>query len=231
MTERFKNFNAAEDSFLIDQIKALGPWFHQIDLGNGIRTRDIAPKSGSQPLDHPLWRWDEIKDYLPSDMTGLRILDIGCADGYFSFECARRGATVVAIDQAKDRIKRAEWAAKQLRLDAIEFRHSGVAQIDDSFGRFDIVLMLAVLYHLRDPLSCLERVATVCGELFLETIVEPDEDRSFMTLRPPPGESRSPKWIPSKKCVREMLEYAGFVKAKEITKPGRGRPVYIASRV
>jgi len=31
-------------------------------------------------------------------MTGLRVLDVGTYDGFFAFECERRGADVVAID-------------------------------------------------------------------------------------------------------------------------------------
>jgi hypothetical protein len=32
---------------------------------------------------------------IPRDLTGMRVLDIGPWNGFFSFECARRGATEV----------------------------------------------------------------------------------------------------------------------------------------
>ena len=36
--------------------------------------------------------------WLPTDMTGLRLLDAGCGTGALALEAARRGAEVVAID-------------------------------------------------------------------------------------------------------------------------------------
>jgi tRNA (mo5U34)-methyltransferase len=44
---------------------------------------------------------------LPTDMTGMRVLDIGCSEGFFSFEAERRGAKeVIAVDDAAESIRR-----------------------------------------------------------------------------------------------------------------------------
>ena len=66
------------------KVEELGPWFHQIDLGNGLMTRSIAPSPGPQPVDHPLQRWEKIMNELPADLSGMRILDLGSSDGFFS---------------------------------------------------------------------------------------------------------------------------------------------------
>ena len=97
---------------LTERVKALGPWFHQIEVAPGIRTRDIAPSVGPQPVDHPRSRWEVVGPHLPADLQGARVLDIGCADGFFTLELARRGATVVAQDAARGMINRLEWAAR-----------------------------------------------------------------------------------------------------------------------
>ncbi len=65
-------------------------WWHSIDLGNGIITPGVH-------------RTEELRDNfarfgLPEEMTGLRVLDIGCWDGFYSFAAERRGAEVVAVD-------------------------------------------------------------------------------------------------------------------------------------
>jgi 2-polyprenyl-3-methyl-5-hydroxy-6-metoxy-1,4-benzoquinol methylase len=68
---------------LVDQTH----WYHTIDLGNGVQTRgtfDLRPH-----LD---------KYGIPRDLTGKRVLDIGRASGFFSFEFERRGADVTATD-------------------------------------------------------------------------------------------------------------------------------------
>src|SRR5215218_3167860 len=61
-------------------------WYHTVDLGGGVVTpgdydfRDQLPAFG-----------------FPDDMTGMRVLDVGSATGYFAFEFARRGAEVVSV--------------------------------------------------------------------------------------------------------------------------------------
>ncbi len=104
----------------------LGPWFHHIDLG-GISTRDIAPSPGPQEHDHPASRWNKIKDSLPADMTGMRVLDVGCSDGYFAIEMARRNAKeIIAVDMAEECIRRLEWLVQLLNLPAIKPYHCSI---------------------------------------------------------------------------------------------------------
>lgn len=62
-------------------------WYHCIDLGQGIitdGTYDMSPVIDSYGF--------------PEDMSGMSVLDVGRASGYFSFEFEKRGATVVATD-------------------------------------------------------------------------------------------------------------------------------------
>src|SRR5690349_23861076 len=67
-----------------------GRWWHEIEVAPGI----VTPGDDSNRMKLPIL--DGIG--LPRDMRGMRALDIGCSDGYFSFEMERRGASVVAID-------------------------------------------------------------------------------------------------------------------------------------
>ena len=60
-------------------------WFHSVDLGDGV----VTPGAKSPELLRA--EFDSLG--LPSDMTGLRVLDIGAWDGFFSFEAESRGAT------------------------------------------------------------------------------------------------------------------------------------------
>lgn len=65
-------------------------WFHSVDLGNGV----VTPGAKSAALLRA--EFDALG--LPADMTGLRVLDIGAWDGFFSFEAESRGADVVSLD-------------------------------------------------------------------------------------------------------------------------------------
>ena len=65
-------------------------WFHSLDLGDGVMT------PGAKSAEQLRGEFDALG--LPEDMTGLRLLDIGAWDGFFSFEAERRGADVIALD-------------------------------------------------------------------------------------------------------------------------------------
>src|SRR5207248_1514672 len=75
------------------EIASLAPWFHNLHLPNGTQT---APE---HPLgDFPAVKWRQIAPFIAPDLTGWRALDIGCNAGFYSFELARRGAEVTALD-------------------------------------------------------------------------------------------------------------------------------------
>lgn len=122
---------------LIESCRRLGPWFHQIDLGDGVLTRDVSRSSGPQPLDHPLPRWHKIKDVLPADMRGMKVLDVGCSDGFFSFEMARRGAELLCVDSFATSVARLRWARKQLGLRHVSSRFLDFYDIEHGITRFD----------------------------------------------------------------------------------------------
>ncbi len=159
-------------SGLPDELKALGPWFHNLHLPDGVRT---APE---HPLgDFPSYKWREFVDALPQDMRGLRALDIGCNAGYYTFELAKRGADVVGIDHDPHFLRQARWAAEQLGVSSqVDLRQMDVYDLARMSETFDVVLFLGVLYHLRYPLLGLDLVAEkVRGTLVLQTLTTPVE--------------------------------------------------------
>ena len=109
---------------------------------------------------------------LPDDLSGKRVLDIGCFEGFFSFECERRGAEVVAIDLWQYGATGFKLCKELLHSD-VEYRQASVYDLDPAtFGMFDLVLFAGVLYHLRHPLLALDRVRSVCrGMAIIETQV------------------------------------------------------------
>jgi tRNA (mo5U34)-methyltransferase len=153
----------------------LAPWFHNIHLPG---ERQTAP---DHPLgDFPRWKWLEIAPHLPEDLSGARALDIGCNAGFYTFELARRGAEVLAIDVDEHYLRQARWACGELGLeDRVEFRQMGVydlARLDAQ--AFDVILFLGVLYHLRHPLLALDLVAeAAAGTVVVQTLTLPGEQR------------------------------------------------------
>lgn len=100
---------------------------------------------------------------IPQDLSGKRALDIGCWDGWFSFELERRGARVVAIDNWDNHRFRQVHAAYRSHVD---YRQLDMYELTpERIGRFDIVLFMGVLYHLKHPLLALERVCALTTDL------------------------------------------------------------------
>ena len=89
---------------------ALGPWFHNIDLG-GVQT---APDHFLG--DYPAIKWQRFAHAIPEDLSGKTVLDIGCNGGFYSLEMKRRGAArVVAIDHDEDYLAASELRRRDAR--------------------------------------------------------------------------------------------------------------------
>jgi len=82
-------------------------------------------------------------DWLPADMTGLRILDAGCGTGALAVEAAQRGAEVVAIDVAGSLVTIAQSRAP--RGLSIDWRVGDM--LDPALGSFDHIVAMDSLIH------------------------------------------------------------------------------------
>ena len=107
----------------------------------------------------PLWR--VIAKDLP-DLSGQRVLDIGCNAGYMSFAAKRLGAAeVLGIDSnlgaGTSFIEQAEFCREALGLD-VEFREQSFFDLEPE-RPFDLVLFCGVLYHLEDFATAIDKVS------------------------------------------------------------------------
>ena len=155
---------------LVRQIQDLGDWFHNLDL-HGVPT---APNHFLG--DFPNIKWKHIAKAIPEDLTGARVLDIGCNGGFYSIQLKRRGAErVLGIDVDDRYLNQARFAARQLSLD-IEFQKMSVYDVDTIPGQFDLVLFMGVFYHLRYPLYALDKIIKkVGGKLVFQTMLRGSE--------------------------------------------------------
>ena len=155
---------------------------------------------------------------LPEDLRGKRVLDIGAASGWNSFECERRGAEVVAIDCVEyDELP----AVKRLRESKIEYAIADMEELTpERFGLFDYVLFFGVFYHLRHPLLGLENVCAVTrGVAFIESYViddAPDPARCYMEFYETDElGGQIDNWCgPTTQCLLAMTRAAGFPRAE-----------------
>ena len=129
-------------------------WFHSFELPDGTLIE------GCMPLAWQRQRWSRFP--IPADLSGKRLLDIGSWDGWFSFEAERRGAAVTSVDCFES----PGYLQMHARLGSrAEFRNLDLYEIPAAgLGRFEIVLFLGVLYHVKHPFLALEIVCSLVTE-------------------------------------------------------------------
>jgi tRNA (mo5U34)-methyltransferase len=210
-----------------ERVRALGPWFHNLELGG-------VPTAPDHFLgDYPRVKWSRFEHTIPRDLQGMTVLDVGCNAGFYALEMKRRGAArVVGIDTDEGYLAQARFAAEVSGID-IELRRMSVYEVSALGERFDLVLFLGVLYHLRHPLLALDRLRAhaVKGTLIFQTMlrgsaaIEPIDDdypfaegRVFDRLAYPKMHFVEKRyagdptnwWIPNRACAEAMLRSAGF---------------------
>nr|WP_114187057.1 TIGR04290 family methyltransferase [Microvirga aerophila] len=212
---------------LAQRIKALAPWFHNIDLG-GVQT---APDHFLG--DYPSFKWQGFRHLLPEDLRGCSVLDIGCNGGFYSLEMKRRGAElVVGVDSDPRSLAQAHLAAEISGLD-ISFRQLSVYEIGALGQRFDLVIFMGVFYHLRHPLLALDLLHEhVVGDQFLfqsmlrgsTSIPDLEPDYSFdekavfeqegyprmVFIEHNYAKDPTNWWVPNRSGMEAMLRSAGF---------------------
>jgi tRNA (mo5U34)-methyltransferase len=196
-------------------------WFHRFEF-----TADLVTPGWSDPKKEKLPYFG-----LPEDMSGMRVLDVGCADGFFSFEAERRGAReVIAVDSHPDSVRRFNICRAAFASQATAYLTNVYDLSARSFGTFDLIMFFGVLYHLRHPILALEKIYDVCaGTLLLQSAYAEDStfsDQPMAKFHPcgiesgPPGRrawDRTVFWIPNSACIRDMLAHVGFVRVEKVS--------------
>ena len=160
------------------------------------------------------WKWRRLAPHI-QPLSGRRVLDVGCGNGYYALRMAGAGAAlVVGVDPGL-----LYWSQFQAlhRLMAepppVAFLPLGFQDLPESDGRFDTVFSMGLLYHRRDPLghlAALRRRLRPGGELVLETLVVEGDARTVLV---PPGRyarMRNVWFIPSPDALCLWLERCGF---------------------
>jgi tRNA (mo5U34)-methyltransferase len=209
-------------------IGRLAPWFHNLHLPSGHQTAPDHPLG-----DFPRVKWWELQGALPDDLRGWRALDVGCNAGFYSFALAQLGADVLAIDADDHYLRQARWAADHVDVGGrVTFERMQVYDLGRLEERFDLVLFLGVLYHLRHPLLALDLIAEKTRRLLVvQTLTTPDDAVAPAPDNVPfgsrgalddPGWPRlafvehrladdpTNWWVPNAACVEAMLRSCGL---------------------
>ena len=222
------DFKSSRDAEFRKRVEALRPWFHNMTIA-GIET---APEHFLG--NYPQVKWANFAHVVPDDLQGASVLDIGCNAGFYSIEMKRRKAgRVVAIDSDERYLDQAALAADYAGVE-LDLRKMSVYEIGRLGEKFDLVIFMGVLYHLRHPLLALDLIREhVLGDMMLFQSLQRGSDELPRLAQDYPfseydvfdrpefpklhfveecySEDPTNWFIPNRAAVEAMLRSAGFV--------------------
>lgn len=150
---------------LLEDLPSLGSWYHNIDLGEGYFTNKANVGY------NPEGRWKFIEPFVPKDLSGKTVLDLGANSGFFSMKMKKRGAShVVCVDPFPIRTKQAEFISKWFDTELEIIQKDATVYCMTTEERFDYVIFLGTFYHLKYPVLVLDRVAEMTkNRMFFQT--------------------------------------------------------------
>src|ERR1041384_2752818 len=143
---------------------------------------------------------DGVDEYLGKvDFAGKRVLEIGPASGFLTFEMEKRGANVVSVEVTAEhgwdfvpypaprleeifgprrivmqQLKNAYWLAHAALNSKAKVHYGDVYNLPAALGQFDIAVMGSVLLHCRDPLRIVEQSARRAKTLIIVDKLYPE---------------------------------------------------------
>jgi SAM-dependent methyltransferase len=188
------------------QIDALGPWAQgPFYLGGDVVV------GGTQ---HDDQRWATLREVI-GDLSGKRVLDVGCLAGYDAFMFHLLGAEEVFACDSHGVIAQARFLESIYRT-GVRFEQADWEQLDRAdIGRFHLVHCGGLLHRQRSPIRLLRRLHALVadrGELLIGSMMlAADELSEYARFVPGDYAGDSTwQWVPGRLVLRWMLEVAGF---------------------
>jgi SAM-dependent methyltransferase len=155
-------------------------WFYEFQLQGRILTKCYLPDD-MKSIHHTRERMliGYLNEHVGSRWNELRCLDIACHEGYFSLMLGEKGCReVIGIDAREEHIKNANLLKDFYGLHNVIFQQKNLYELHaNELGKFDIVLLFGILYHIPDILGVLRIIRSLTKELcIIETQIAPETE-------------------------------------------------------
>lgn len=235
---------------LEEQIVALGPWCHEIQVTPRVSTRvwyERAPDEEAElpfvnPNDIPAGRL--LRRLFPGGLDGRSVLDCGCNGGGYLFMARDLGAGRCYGFDARDHwVRQAQFvAAHREGSEDITFE---VRSLDDlprlEHEKYDVTFFNGILYHLPEPVGGLKIASDLTQELIIvDTSTRAGMPDGYLAVQNEDKELllagvHGLSWLPTGPAVvHRMLRWAGFIECVTVqhlpVRPEVSRLVVAASK-
>jgi len=165
------------------------------------------------------WKWDRVSPYL-SDLSGRRILDVGCGSGYHCWRMLGEGAKrVIGIDPGLLFMFQFLAVKRYLGDVPVDLLPIRMEDLPDNLEMFDTTFSMGVLYHRRSPIDHLLELKNTLrkgGELVLETLVVDGSEGFSLMPEDRYGQMRNVWFLPSCDTLMRWADRAGFCNARVV---------------
>lgn len=155
----------------------LEPWFYSFDLGDGREIVSKLPENVEGIHETRLTMlMSAVHEQFGSRLAAAKCVDVGCHEGYFSFQIADKVDSVVGLDVREQSVEKADLIRKIKQVKNVAFKTGSCYDLSEFADQeFDLTLFLGVLYHLDNPLDALRNIARITREqCVIETQVVDD---------------------------------------------------------
>jgi tRNA (mo5U34)-methyltransferase len=214
-----------------------GGWMYHWHLAPGVATPLLASNLAEVHRTRAEMIEPVVREVLAAAGPGACAIDLACNEGWFSHRLLEWGAErVVGIDVREQNIRRATLVRDQLGIPAerMEFRLENVLSLNTAeLGRFDVVLVLGLIYHLEQPMEALRIARRLSAGLCVVESQLVRHDRALLFSNGAPNHfAETPlafgAWfeqdddnplasidnvlslVPNRAALTEMVRHAGF---------------------
>lgn len=198
-------------------LRSVTYWHYSFELPWG---RVTATKPGHNERHQMRWNhfFKPLLELYGGQLSGKRVLDLGCCQGFWSFEAIKaRASYCLGIDSSESFITQAEALRIIYGINGCEFHQAHLEEDRwwEGLEPFHITLFLGLFYHLTDPIFVLRKALRLTLEtIIIDTEVVPREESALFLVPRDPQEPTTCqsnltsmiRVIPTRRALLDLLQ-------------------------